>query len=129
EKGDKRDIPHYKVFIRYYATYPFYTDSESYHSKMRRSVQIAEPKPDSWYSEVAEKVYRPDIYLEAARLLVDEGLANEADFPWDTDGYREPTAEFIDGVEYDGRKPNAYLEAFPIGLKGAQRVVGNKVDG
>lgn len=96
---------------------------------MRRWGQIAEAKPDSWYDEVAQKVYRPDIYLEAARMVVEEGYAAEEDFPWDTDDYREPTAEFIDGVEFDGRKPNAYLEAFPIGLKGEQRVVGNDVEG
>ena len=26
------------------------------------------------------------------------------DFPWGSDGYRPPTKEFIDGIEYDGRK-------------------------
>jgi nitrate/nitrite transport system substrate-binding protein len=52
-------------------------------------------------------------------LLVEEGLAKESDFPWTTDGYRAPTAEFIDGLVYDGRKPNAYLESLAIGLKGA----------
>ncbi|MEO1724567.1 MAG: CmpA/NrtA family ABC transporter substrate-binding protein [Pseudomonadota bacterium] len=129
EKGDKREIPDFNVFFRYFATYPYYSDAVWYLSQMRRWGQISEQKPDAWYAEVAEKVYRPDIYLEAARLLVDDGLANEADFPWETDGYREPTAEFIDGVEFDGRKPNAYLEAFPIGLKGSQRVIGNKVEG
>ena len=55
---------------------------------MRRWGQIAEAKPDSWYDEVAKSVYKPEIYLEAARMLVDEGLANEADFPWDSDGYK-----------------------------------------
>jgi nitrate/nitrite transport system substrate-binding protein len=34
-----------------------------------------------------------------------------------TDGFRAPTKEFIDGMEYDGRKPNAYLAGFKIGLK------------
>ena len=38
------------------------------------------------------------------------------------DGYRAPTKEFIDGVEYDGRTPNAYLEKLKIGLKGNQKV-------
>ncbi len=129
EKGDKRDVPDFNVFFRYYATYPFYSDAVWYLSQMRRWGQIGEAKSDDWYAEVAESVYRPDIYLEAARLLVDEGIANEADFPWETDGYREPTAEFIDGIEFDGRTPNAYLEQFPIGLKGEQIVVGNAVEG
>ncbi|MEL7466045.1 MAG: CmpA/NrtA family ABC transporter substrate-binding protein [Pseudomonadota bacterium] len=129
EKGDKRDIPDFNVFFRYFATYPYQSDAVWYLSQMRRWGQIDEAKSDEWYAEVAAKVYRPDIYLEAARLLVDDGLANEADFPWDTDGYREPTAEFIDGVEFDGRKPNDYLKSFPIGLKGEQKVVGNAVEG
>jgi nitrate/nitrite transport system substrate-binding protein len=56
--------------------------------------------------------------LQAARLLVAEGLAKESDFPWTSDGYREPTGDFIDGIVYDGRSPNAYLESLAIGLKG-----------
>ncbi len=86
-------------------------------------------KPDSWYDEVAKSVYRPDIYLKAARMLVDEGKADEADFPWDTDGYRAPQTEFIDGITYDGREPNAYMEKFPIGLKGKETVEGSEIVG
>ena len=129
EKGDRREAPDFNVFFRYNATYPFYSDAIWYLTQMRRWGQIAEAKPDSWYDEVAKDVYKPEIYLKAARLLVDEGMANEADFPWDSDGYKPATAEFIDGVEYDGRKPNAYLKSFPIGLKDAQKVVGNEVQG
>ena len=32
-------------------------------------------------------------------------------------GYRAPQKEFIDGIVYDGSKPNEYLKKFPIGLK------------
>ena len=60
-------------------------------------------------------------------MLVDDGMANKVDFPWDTDGYRAPQTEFIDSVTFDGRKPNEYQEQFEIGLKGAQKVVGNAV--
>ncbi len=129
EKGDRRPAPDFNVFFRYNATYPFYSDAVWYLTQMRRWGQIAEAKPDSWFDEVARSVYKPDIYLEAARMLVDEGLANEADFPWDTDGYKPATAEFIDGIEYDGRTPNAYLESFPIGLKGDQTVTSAGVQG
>ncbi|MEL6608163.1 MAG: CmpA/NrtA family ABC transporter substrate-binding protein [Pseudomonadota bacterium] len=131
EKGDRRPAPDFNVFFRYNATYPFYSDAVWYLTQMRRWGQIAEYKPDSWYDEVAKSVYRPDIYLEAARLLVDEGLVNEADFPWDSDGYKAPTpaADIIDGIGYDGRTPNAYLESLPIGLKGEQIVVGTEIQG
>ncbi|ARE40367.1 Nitrate ABC transporter, nitrate-binding protein [Rhodovulum sp. P5] len=131
EKGDKREVPDFNVFFRYNATYPFYSDAVWYLTQMRRWGQIAEAKPDSWYDEVAKSVYKPEIYLEAARMLVDEGLANEADFPWDSDGYKAatPAADVIDGIGYDGRQPNAYLDSLPIGLKGDQTVVGNEVQG
>ncbi len=131
EKGDKREVPDFNVFFRYNATYPFYSDAIWYLTQMRRWGQIAEPKSDEWYHETAASVYRPDIYLDAAKLLVEEGLANEADFPWDSDGYKAPTPaeDIIDGIAYDGRAPNAYLESLPIGLKGSQIVEGTEVKG
>ncbi|MFZ5931478.1 MAG: CmpA/NrtA family ABC transporter substrate-binding protein [Pseudomonadota bacterium] len=129
EKGDKRPAPDFNIFFRHFATYPYYSDAVWYLSQMRRWGQINEAKDDVWFAETAKKVYRPDIYLKAARSLVDDGLAKEADFPWDTDGYRAPQSEFIDGVTYDGRKPNDYLKLFPIGLKDAQTVQGADVNG
>lgn len=127
EKGDVRSIPDFNVFFRYFATYPYYSDAVWYLSQMRRWGQIAEPKDDAWYDEVARKVYRPDLYLAAARLVIEDGYAAEADFPFDTDGYREPQSEFIDEITFDGRQPNAYLENFPIGLSGQDIVKGSDV--
>lgn len=122
EKGDKRSLPDFNVFYRYFATYPYYSDAIWYLTQMRRWGQIAEEKPDSWYHEIAKKVYRPDIYLAAARELMDEGKIAKEDMPWDTDGYREPQTHFIDELVYDGKKPNDYLARFPIGLKGNDSV-------
>ena len=127
EKGDKRPVPDFNVFFRYFATYPYYSDAVWYLTQMRRWGQISDAKPDSWYADIAKQVYRPDIYLEAAKLLIADGKAKKEDFPWDTDGFRAPTAEAIDKVEYDGRKPNDYLSRLAIGLKGDQRVAGSKV--
>ncbi len=84
---------------------------------MRRWGQVGENKPDSWYHDLAKKVYKPAIYLEAARLLVEDGLAEAKDFPFETDGYREPQTHFIDNKVYNGRKPNEYIDNFTIGLK------------
>ncbi len=119
EKGDKRDVPDFNVFFRYFATYPYYSDAVWYLSQMRRWGQIAEPKEDSWYDSVAKQVYRPDLYVIAAKELIAEGHMTAADFPdFDNEtGYRPPQTEFIDGITFDGRSPNAYLEKFPIGLK------------
>jgi nitrate/nitrite transport system substrate-binding protein len=124
EKGDKRPVPDFNVFFRYFATYPYYSDAVWYLTQMRRWGQITEHKPDSWFADVAKSVYRPDIYLQAAKLLVAEGKAQKSDFPWETDGYRAPTAQNIDGVNYDGRQPNAYIDSFKIGLKRSDRVKG-----
>ena len=131
EKGDVRPAPDFNVFFRYNATYPFYSDAIWYLTQMRRWGQIDETKPDEWYFETAADVYRPDIYLQAARLLVDEGMADEAAFPWDSDGFKAPTpaADIIDGISYDGRAPNAYIDSLPIGLKSGQTVVDSKVEG
>jgi nitrate/nitrite transport system substrate-binding protein len=131
EKGDVREVPDFNTFFRHNATYPFYSDAIWYLTQMRRWGQISEAKPDAWYDEVAKNVYKPAIYLEAAKMLVEEGLANEADFPWDSDGYKAPTpgGDIIDGIAYDGRAPNAYIDSLPIGLKGGQTVVGNEVKG
>jgi len=122
EKGDKREIPDFNVFYRYFATYPYYSDAVWYLTQMRRWGQIDEYKEDTWYDEVARDVYKPEIYLTAAKLLVEEGYVDEADFPWGSDGYREPTSEFIDQLAYDGKQPNAYIDSMQIGLKAKQRV-------
>ena len=129
EKGDKRDVPDFNVFFRYNATYPFYSDAIWYLTQMRRWGQIETAQSDDWFAQTAKDVYKPEIYLEAARMLVDEGLAQEADFPWDSDGMRPATSDFIDGVTYDGRTPNAYLDSLSIGLKGDQTIVGRDVQG
>ena len=124
EKGDKRDVPDFNVFFRYFATYPYYSDAVWYLTQMRRWGQIAEKKDDSWYDEVAKSVYRPDIYRKAAEELIAEGVLAKEEFPdFETEtGYRAPQTEFIDDVTFDGTKPNEYLEKFPIGLKGDDKV-------
>jgi len=129
EKGDKRPAPEFNVFFKHYATYPYYSDAIWYLTQMRRWGQIGSAKSDDWYIETAKKVYRPDIYMQAAQALIDEGTVEKEDIPFDTDGFKEPTAEFIDGIEYDGKKPNEYLSKFPIGLKDEQTVAGNQVVG
>ena len=120
EKGDKRQVPDFNVFFRYFATFPYYSDAVWYLSQMRRWGQIAESKPDSWYHDIAKKVYRPDIYQRAAQALIEEGHMQADEFPSFADelGYRPPQTEFIDGITFDGRYPNDYLERFAIGLKG-----------
>ncbi|WP_425286757.1 CmpA/NrtA family ABC transporter substrate-binding protein [Microbulbifer marinus] len=124
EKGDKRAVPDFNVFFRYHATYPYYSDAIWYLTQMRRWGQIPEDKSDDWYKELAAKVYRPDIYAAAAKSLIDDKLASADQFPdFDSeDGFREPQTHFIDGIVYNGHKPNDYIDKFPIGLKAGQKL-------
>lgn len=117
QKTDKRPMPDFNVFFKYHCTYPWYSDGVWFLTQMRRWGQITEAKPAEWYHEKAKEVYRPDIYQEAARLLVTEGHLSEDDVPWDTDGYKPPTSDFIDGIPYDGRDPISYLNSHTIGNK------------
>ena len=124
EKGDKREVPDFNVFFRYNATYPYYSDAIWYLTQMRRWGQISEKKSDNWYMETAKKVYRPDLYAIAAKELIAEGKMKVGEFPnfAKETGFKPPQTQFIDGIGYDGTKPNAYLEKFPIGLKGGDKI-------
>ncbi|MGC3967881.1 MAG: CmpA/NrtA family ABC transporter substrate-binding protein [Pirellulales bacterium] len=116
QPSDQRAVPEFNVFFKNNATYPYYSDCVWLLTQMRRWGQVAEKKSDAWYHETAAKVYRPDIYRRAADSLVRSGHLPTGDVPR-TDGYKPATAEFIDGVSYDGRRPTAYLESLKIGLK------------
>jgi nitrate/nitrite transport system substrate-binding protein len=124
EKGDKRAEPDFNVFFRYNATYPYYSDAIWYLTQMRRWGQIAEAKPDSWYIKMAKQIYRPDIYATAAKDLIAEGKMKAYDFPnfAKETGFKGPQSGFIDGIIYDGRKPNAYIDKFKIGLKDKEKI-------
>ena len=117
QKTDKRPMPDFNVFFKYHCTYPWYSDGVWFLTQMRRWGQVTEPKPAEWYHEMAQEVYKPEIYLKAARMLVNEGLLEESDVPWETNGYKEVTSDFIDGIPYDGRDPIGYLNAHKIGNK------------
>ncbi len=117
QKSDKRDMPDFNVFFKYQSTYPWYSDGVWFLTQMRRWGQITEAKPAEWYAETAKSVYQPAVYLDAAKHLLEEGYIEESDIPWDTDGYKAPTSDFIDGIEYDGKDPIGYINAHTIGNK------------
>ncbi len=130
EKGDKRSLPDFNVFFRGNASYPYYSGAVWYLTQMRRWGQINEGKDDAWYLDTAKKVYRPDLYMNAANALIAEKKATAAEFPAKTEtGFKPAQAFFIDGIAFDSSKPNDYLAKFPIGLKGKQVVAGGKITG
>lgn len=122
EKGDVREVPDFNVFFRYHATYPYPSDAIWYLTQMRRWGQIPEAKPDDWYMETAARVYRADIYEQAARSLIADGTLKASDFPdFDAENFQRPQqGELIDGIAFTPRTPNAYIDSFDIGLKGTQ---------
>ena len=121
EPGDTREAEGFNIFFDKYAGYPYYSDAIWYLTQMRRWGQIAEDKDDQWYFDTAKAVYRPDLYLAAAGKLVEDGVIPAESVP-ETDGYRGEQSGFIDGITFDGSKPNDYLSKFPIGLKKGQSV-------
>ena len=125
-KGDKRPLPDFNTFFRNHASYPSYNGAIWYLTQLRRWGIISEFKPDDWYLDTAKKVYRPDIYLMAAKELVAENKAKLAYFPTDT-GISPPQNGFIDKISFDAKHPNEYLQQFTIGLKAQQKVVNGKI--
>jgi len=117
QKSDVRKMPDFNVFFKHDCTYPWYSDGVWFLTQMRRWGQIGEEKPAEWYAQVAKDVYKPDIYMAAAALLVEEGFLTEQEVPSTEDGYRPATSDFIDGKTYDGRDPLGYLAQFEIGNK------------
>lgn len=118
QQTDIRPMPDFNVFFKHQASFPHYSDCIWFLTQMRRWGQISESKPAEWYTETAEKIYKPNIYRKAAELLIAEGKLSRSEIPApDYDGYRPPSSEFIDGKMFDGKKPLAYVNSFEIGNK------------
>ena len=128
EKGDKRSVPDFNVFFRYFATYPYYSDAVWYLTQMRRWGQIADGKPDGWYAE-RRQGRLPAGHLSARRpsCWSPKARPRKKTSPGTATAIARRPAEFIDKIEYDGRKPNDYLNKLAIGLKGDQHITGTKV--
>ena len=117
QKTDIQAMPDFNVFFKYHATYPWYSDGIWFLTQMRRWGQITEAKPASWYLETVKEIYLPTVYLAAAKQLLDEHQIDSGDVPWETDGFKPVTTDFIDGNVYDAHDPVGYLNSFKIGNK------------
>jgi len=126
--GDTRPAPDFNIFFDHFAGYPFYSDAVWYMTQMRRWGQIASDQTDQWYFDMAQAVYRPDLYEQAAQQLVADKVIPGASLP-ETDGFKDPQSGFIDGKVFDGKKPNNYLSQFSIGLQNGQTVTAAGVQG
>lgn len=128
EPGDTRPAAGFNIFFDKFAGYPFYSDAIWYMTQMRRWGQIPADHDDAWYISQARAVYRPDLYLAAAKGLVDKKAIPASAVP-QTDGFKPVDNGFIDHVPYDGHKPNDYIQSLKIGLKKGQKVAASGVTG
>ena len=98
-----------------------YSDAVWYLTQMRRWGQIPEAQADAWYTRNGKERVSPRYLSAAAKLLVADGKAKKEDFPWESDGFRAPTAEFIDNVSYDGAQAQCVYRQLKSGSRASRR--------
>ena len=59
------------------------------------------------------------VYLARFHMFGGESQVQEFE---NENGFKPPQSDFIDGVTYDGKKPNDYLDQFKIGIKQKQKI-------
>jgi len=106
-KGQKSEAnPMFNVFANYYAAYPFYSHGMWFITQMYRWGQLDKAVN---MKEVIEKVYRPDLFAEAAKEV---GYSLPPS-PWKIDGTDEYN-KFMDGKVYDPNKAVDYIYSFEV---------------
>ncbi|GIT99071.1 CmpA/NrtA family ABC transporter substrate-binding protein [Sulfurovum sp. TSL1] len=103
---DSEPNPMFNVFANYYAAYPFYSHGMWFITQMYRWGQLDKAVD---MKEVIEKVYRPDLFAEAAKE-VNYSLPPS---PWKVDGVDEYN-KFMDGKVYDPNKAVDYIYSFEV---------------
>ncbi|UPT77875.1 ABC transporter substrate-binding protein [Sulfurovum sp. XGS-02] len=103
---DSEPNPMFNVFANYYAAYPFYSHGMWFITQMYRWGQLDKAVD---MKEVIEKVYRPDLFAEAAKE-VNYSLPPS---PWKVDGVDEYN-KFMDGKVYDPNKAVEYIYSFDV---------------
>ncbi|HEY9189818.1 MAG TPA: CmpA/NrtA family ABC transporter substrate-binding protein [Sulfurovum sp.] len=98
--------PMFNVFANYYAAYPFYSHGMWFITQMYRWGQLDKAVN---MKEVIEKVYRPDLFAEAAKEV---GYSLPPS-PWKKDGVDEYN-KFMDGKVYDPNKSVDYIYSFEV---------------
>ena len=89
---------------------------------LHRWGQITESKSANWYHKTIKNIYRPDIWENAANLLVNEGYLKASELPI-TNGYKSITNDFIDEKTNNPNDFVGYINSFSIGNK---EIISNK---
>ncbi|MCB1901264.1 CmpA/NrtA family ABC transporter substrate-binding protein [Cognatazoarcus halotolerans] len=114
-------MPDFNVFYRYAATFPWRSHAVWFLTQMVRWGQIEQAIN---FKKVAEQVYRPDIYREAAKGLgipvptIDYKTEGTHAAGWTLDKASSPIAmgpdKFFDGMTFDPAKTVEYLKGFKV---------------
>lgn len=114
-------MPDFNVFFRYAATFPWRSQAIWYLTQMARWGQMEKPVN---FKKIAEDVYRPEIYREAAKELgvayptIDYKTEGSHGGAWTLDKASAPIAmgpdKFFDGMPFDPTKPIDYLKGFKV---------------
>ena len=112
----------FTIFYRNAATFPWTSQAQWFLTQMLRWGQVSDAVS---IRDVAQQVYRPDLYRQAARALGvsapldDEKVEGAHRAPWATAGEAGPIPMgpdgFFDGRTFDPRAPLDYLESLPFG--------------
>lgn len=118
---EPRPLPDFNVFYRYAATFPWRSHAAWFVGQMIRWGQIEQPLD---IAATVERVYRPDIYRQAAADLgvpcptIDWKTEGTHAEPWTLTEATAPIAMgpdlFFDGAVFDPRDPVAYLRGFAV---------------
>jgi len=111
----------FNFFFLHAATFPWTSQAQWFLTQMLRWGQVTEAVS---IRDVAQRVYRPDLYRQAAEdlgisaPLADEKVEGAHDTPWTAQGMDGPIAmgrdSFFDGMTFDPSSPLDYLAALPI---------------
>lgn len=114
-----RALPDFHVFFRYAANFPWISHGLWFLTQMVCWGRLE--APTDW-QQVAARVYRPDLFREAAQLLglpapvVAMKTEGEHPLPWTLAAASQPITmgpdRFLDGRIFDPRAPLAYLDGF-----------------
>ena len=114
-------MPDFNVFYRYAATFPWRSHAVWFLTQMVRWGQIDAPIN---FREIAETVYRSDLYREAAGELgiavptIDYKTEGTHDAPWMLTDASAPIEmgpdRFFDGITFDPERPVEYLRQFSV---------------
>lgn len=120
-KADPVPMPDFNVFHRYAATFPWVSRAEWFLAEMIRWGQIG--KPINLHAE-ASKVFRPDIYRQAAKQLgwayptIDRKVEGAHKDAWSLTDASSPIAmgpdKFFDGSVFDPKDPVGYLKSLKV---------------